>query len=109
MRCVSRQSTRSHVAHSSLTGSGVISGTSIAEGTRVRIIKNITIFHAPKAAASLQIEGMEGVMVKNVQLYKEQTVSATLPYKVELMPIGLEGKPVKVLVHMGEDEIEVVA
>lgn len=39
-------------------------------------------------------------MVKNVQLYKEQTVSATLPYKVELMPIGLEGKPVKVLVHM---------
>lgn len=65
----------------------------------MKVIKPVTIFHA-KAAASLQLEGMEGVMVKNVTFYKEQTVSATLPYKVELMPVGAEGKPIKVLVHM---------
>lgn len=79
------------------------------EGQKVKVVKPITIFHVPKQPGGVQLEGMEGTYVKDVQQFKGKVLSANLPLKVEFQIPQAEGqKPSKVAVHLEEDELQAV-
>jgi hypothetical protein len=73
-------------------------GTGIAEGTKVKVTAEVKVYHAPKQADGINLQGKEGVIVKNVAYYKDKHLSPNLPYKVEI-DIGNGGKP-KFFVHL---------
>lgn len=51
------------------------------------------MFHAPKHTAGLELQGKEGVIVKNVNYYKDKHLSANTPYKVQIdLEDGGKGK-----------------
>ena len=71
----------------------------IDEGATVKVVKPVTIFHAPKHAEGVALEGMTGTVVKNVAEYKGQTLSANLQYKVAFQ-LEKDGATVKVQAHL---------
>lgn len=73
-------------------------GTGIPEGTKVKVTAEVKVFHAPKRAEGLDLQGMEGVVVKNINDYKGKHLSANAPYKVQI-DLGDGGKP-KFFVHL---------
>lgn len=86
----------------------------LSEGSRVRVTAPIKVFHAPKYKAGLDLQGKEGVVVQpNVCDYKhhdgqKHQLSANLPVKVQFLvpPPSGEGKEIKVLAHLAENEVE---
>ena len=82
------------------TGGDGGNGAGLAEGVRVKVVKAVTVFHAPKAPADgLQLQGMEGVIARDVTQYKGKTLSANLPYQVAFT-LERDGKPAKLLCHL---------
>lgn len=68
-------------------------GTGIPEGAKVRVTAEVKVFHAPKHTAGLELQGKEGVIVKNVNYYKDKHLSANTPYKVQIdLEDGGKGK-----------------
>jgi hypothetical protein len=58
-----------------------------AEGQRVKVVANVKVFHVPRSPAEgIQLEGMEGVVTKDVTQYKGKILSANLPYFIEFNP-----------------------
>ncbi|PSC71521.1 ferredoxin-thioredoxin variable chain-like [Micractinium conductrix] len=88
----------------------------LAEGAKVKVTAPITVFHSPKYKTGLDLQNREGVVVQpDVNDYrhhdgKQHTLSANLPIKVqfEVPPPSGEGKVVKVVAHLAEEEIEAV-
>jgi hypothetical protein len=75
-------------------------GTAFEEGATVRVAKEVKVFHAPKHADGLDLQGKTGTVVKNVAHYKDKVLSPNLPYKVQFTLPGSEGKPTKFFVHL---------
>ncbi|KAF8061346.1 Ferredoxin-thioredoxin reductase [Scenedesmus sp. PABB004] len=82
-------------------------GAGLAEGARVKVVKPVMVFHAPKHADGLQLEGMTGVIKKDVTEYKGKTLSANLPFQV-VFDVERDGKPAKLLCHLEAEEIAAV-
>ncbi|PNH02746.1 Ferredoxin-thioredoxin reductase, variable chain [Tetrabaena socialis] len=78
---------------------------SLQEGQKVKVVSSVKIYHAPKHPAGIDLNGMEGTLVKDVTHFKGKVLSANLPFKVEFVIPG-ETKPVKFLAHLGEDELQ---
>ncbi|KAL4457686.1 hypothetical protein ABPG75_012551 [Micractinium tetrahymenae] len=86
----------------------------LSEGSRVRVTAPVKVFHVPKYKAGLDLQGKEGTVVQaNVCDYKhhdgkQHQLSANLPVKVQFLvpPPSGEGKEIKVLAHLADDEVE---
>lgn len=77
----------------------------VEAGTRVRVLGPLKVFHVPKNP-ELEIGGFEGEVKDVVTTFKGKPVSATLPFKVQLMTPGEESR--KFFVHLRDDEFEVL-
>ena len=80
---------------------------SLSTGSKVKVTKPVKVFHVGKFKGGLDLNGMTGTVVENVQMYQGKELSANLPWKVEFS-VENGDKPVKVLAHLEEDEIEAV-
>jgi len=81
---------------------------SFQAGSRVRVTKPTTVYHVGKFKDGLDLQDRVGVIVEDVSMYQGKELSATLPFKVEF-EVADADKPVKVLAHFEEDEIEAVS
>lgn len=77
----------------------------VEAGARVRVLGPLKVFHVPKNP-EFDIGGMEGEVKEIVTTFKGKPVSATFPYKVQLVTSGEESR--KFFVHLKDDEFEVV-
>ncbi|PNT69117.1 ferredoxin-thioredoxin reductase, variable chain [Brachypodium distachyon] len=77
-------------------------------GKRVRVTAPLRVYHVVKAP-DLDIQGMEGVIKQYVGVWKGKRITANFPFKVEFQ-VSVEGqpKPVKLFVHLREDEFEFI-
>ncbi|CAI0444083.1 unnamed protein product [Linum tenue] len=75
-------------------------------GARVRVTAPLKVYHVPRVP-EVDLTGMEGVLKQYVGLWKDKTISANLPYKVEFL-IEVQGRssPVKFSAHLRDDEFE---
>ena len=63
--------------------------------------KSVVVYHIPKRAEGVDVQGWEGTVVKDVTEYKGKTLSANLPYKVQFsMEKEGSSKPLKVFIHL---------
>jgi Ferredoxin thioredoxin reductase variable alpha chain len=70
------------------------------EGQRVKVTTPVKIFHAPKAPKEgIQLEGLEGTVVKDVTHFKGKILSANFPYKVEFV-LDINGAKSKFQTHL---------
>ncbi|KAK6121565.1 hypothetical protein DH2020_044695 [Rehmannia glutinosa] len=70
-------------------------------GSKVRVKVPLKVYHVPKVP-EFELTGKIGVL-------KQEKISANLPYKVEFVAdevLGRDGKPVKFLAHLRDDEFE---
>lgn len=77
-------------------------------GARVRVKGGpLKVYHVPKVA-ELDLGGREGVLKQYVVDWKGKKVSANLPFKVEFVLSGVEGRqgPLKFFAHLREDEFD---
>ncbi|GIL76683.1 hypothetical protein Vretimale_8776 [Volvox reticuliferus] len=85
-------------------GNGASSGT-LQVGQKVKVVSSIKVYHAPKHPEGIDLNGMEGTLIKDVTHYKGKILSANFPFEVEFHLPSNE-KPTKFKVHLGEDEIQ---
>lgn len=74
-------------------------GSSIAEGAKVKVTKTVKVYHAIGRSDGLDLEGMVGIVKKNVLNFKGKQLSANLPYQVQF-EVERNGKPGKLLCHL---------
>ncbi|GLI65403.1 hypothetical protein VaNZ11_008960 [Volvox africanus] len=86
------------------SGNGASSG-AFQAGQKVKVVSSIKIYHAPKHPEGIDLNGMEGTLIKDVTHYKGKILSANFPFEVEFH-LPSEGKPAKFKAHLGEDEIQ---
>ncbi|XP_044403601.1 ferredoxin-thioredoxin reductase, variable chain-like [Triticum urartu] len=78
-------------------------------GRRVRVTAPLRVYHVVKAP-DLDIQGMEGVIKQYVGVWKGKRITANFPFKVEFqLTVDTQPKPVKLFVHLREDEFEYIA
>ncbi|KAL6745569.1 ferredoxin thioredoxin reductase, variable chain [Haematococcus lacustris] len=82
-------------------------GTPFADGSRVKVTKPITVYHIPKHSAGVNIEGMEGEVVKNAANYKGKVLSPNLPVVVKFVT-KIGDVDAKFNVHLAEEELAAV-
>ena len=77
-------------------------------GKRVRVTAPLRVYHVVKAP-DLDIQGMEGVIKQYVGVWKGKRITANFPFKVEFqLTVETQPKPVKLFVHLREDEFEYI-
>ncbi|KAL3643517.1 hypothetical protein CASFOL_014332 [Castilleja foliolosa] len=79
-------------------------------GSKVRVNVPLKVYHVPKVP-EVDLTGKTGVLKQYVGVHKGKRISANLPYKVEFVieeVLGRDGKPVKFLAHLKEDEFELL-
>lgn len=79
-------------------------------GSKVRVKVPLKVYHVPKVP-EVDLTGKVGELKQYVGVHKGKRISANLPYKVEFVAedvVGRNGKPVKFLAHLREDEFEFV-
>lgn len=74
-------------------------GSAFADGAKVKVVKSVKVYHAPKQPQGLDLEGMEGTILKNVVNYKGKQLSANLPYQI-VFQVERDGKPAKLICHL---------
>ncbi|XP_060217364.1 ferredoxin-thioredoxin reductase, variable chain-like [Lycium barbarum] len=76
-------------------------------GSKVKVTVPLKVYHVPKVQ-ELDLDGRIGTFKQYVAIHKGKQISANLPYKVEFVVDGLEGRngPVKFSAHLKEDEFE---
>jgi hypothetical protein len=68
---------------------------------KVKVTNPIKVYHAPKHQEGIDLNGMEGTVVKDVTQYKGKVLSANFPVEVEFILSAEPGvKPVKFKVHL---------
>lgn len=77
-------------------------------GRRVRVTAPLRVYHVVKAP-DLDIQGLEGVIKQYVGVWKGKRITANFPFKVEFqVAVETQPKPVKLFVHLREDEFEYI-
>uniref|UniRef100_A0ACD5YT90 Uncharacterized protein n=1 Tax=Avena sativa TaxID=4498 RepID=A0ACD5YT90_AVESA len=77
-------------------------------GKRVRVTAPLRVYHVVKAP-DLDIQGLEGVIKQYVGVWKGKRITANFPFKVEFqVAVETQPKPVKLFVHLREDEFEYI-
>ncbi|KAM0834585.1 hypothetical protein ACQ4PT_063500 [Festuca glaucescens] len=77
-------------------------------GKRVRVTAPLRVYHVVKAP-DLDIQGLEGVIKQYVGVWKGKRITANFPFKVEFqVTVETQPKPVKLFVHLREDEFEYI-
>jgi len=71
---------------------------SFKTGSLVKVASPITVYHVPKFKTGIQLEGMTGTVIDNVQEYKGQELSTTQPWVVEFSKEA-DGKQVSFKCH----------
>ncbi|EPS66315.1 hypothetical protein M569_08467, partial [Genlisea aurea] len=77
-------------------------------GSEVRVKRSVKVYHVPKVG-EMDLKGKVGVLKQYVGSYKGKRISANLPYQIEFSAddvVGRNGKPVKFVAHLREDEFE---
>lgn len=97
---------RSHASRSSRIASVV--SCEYAQGAKVRVTSPVKVYHVGKFKEGLELQGMEGVVQGDARKGDGIELSATLPWKVQFAAPGPDGKEVKVIAHLDDDEIEAV-
>jgi len=81
----------------------------IAQGQTVRVTQAVTVYHAAKHKAGLNLEGMEGTVLGVIDKHNGKELSANLPVKVQFkLPAEDGGKEGKLIAHLTEAEVEAV-
>ncbi|KAI7845848.1 hypothetical protein COHA_000582 [Chlorella ohadii] len=81
-------------------------------GSRIRVTAPVKVYHVAKFKEGLDLQGREATVLKpDVRDYKhhdgkKHELSANLPVQVQFQVDGPDGKVIKVLAHLAEDEIE---
>ncbi|KAK1618379.1 hypothetical protein QYE76_023896 [Lolium multiflorum] len=77
-------------------------------GRRVRVTAPLRVYHVVKAP-DLDVQGLEGVIKQYVGVWKGKRITANFPFKVEFqVAVDAQPKPVKLFVHLREDEFEYI-
>ncbi|XP_047077319.1 ferredoxin-thioredoxin reductase, variable chain-like [Lolium rigidum] len=77
-------------------------------GRRVRVTAPLRVYHVVKAP-DLDVQGLEGVIKQYVGVWKGKRITANFPFKVEFqVAVDTQPKPVKLFVHLREDEFEYI-
>lgn len=79
----------------------------LPEGTRVKVVTSLMVYHAPKQKAGLDLEGMEGELVAWVDQYKGKVLSTSLPAKIKFI-MEVDGKDKPFFAHLNWTEFEAV-
>lgn len=77
-------------------------------GSKVRVKVPLKVYHVPKLP-EFDLTGKVGVLKDYVGVHKGKKISANMPYKVEFLVedvAGRDGKPVKFVAHLKDDEFE---
>eukprot|EP00877_Chromochloris_zofingiensis_P007401 jgi/Chrzof1/2914/Cz12g03230.t1_FTRV[v5.2] len=69
------------------------------EGATVKVTKSVVVYHAPKQPQGIDLEGLEGKIVKHDTFHKGKLITANLPYKLEIMT-ERDGAPLKIVAHL---------
>jgi WD repeat-containing protein 35 len=77
----------------------------VEAGTKIKVKGSLKVYHVPKNP-ELDIDGLEGEVKEVVTTFKGKPVSATFPYKVQLVTKGEESR--KFFVHLKDDEFVVL-
>mmetsp|Transcript_37663 Transcript_37663/g.83870 ORF Transcript_37663/g.83870 Transcript_37663/m.83870 type:complete len:117 (-) Transcript_37663:543-893(-) len=105
---LSQPAARTTVGRARLTvhasGNGVSTG-AFAEGTRIKVTKPVKLYSVPKHPEGIDIEGMEGVVAKDITNFKGKVISANFPYVVKFVT-QLGGADIKFQAHLGEEEMQ---
>jgi hypothetical protein len=91
---------RPRVAARSHSGDPNGNGAALADGTKVKVVKPIKVYHVPKLGAELDLEGLEGVVQRDVTQFKGVVLSANLPYLVKFSQPAADGKAVNFTAHL---------
>ena len=75
-------------------------------GSKIRVLGPLTVYHVPKQPR-FELGGCEGEIKDVLKIWKGKSISANFPYKVQFN-LDLEGKPVKFIAHLKENEFEVI-
>ncbi|KAM0920256.1 hypothetical protein ACQ4PT_007630 [Festuca glaucescens] len=68
----------------------------------------LRVYHVVKVP-DLDIQGLEGVIKQYVGVWKGKRITANFPFKVEFqVAVETQPKPVKLFVHLREDEFEYI-
>ncbi len=52
----------------------------------MKVVKSVRVYHVPKGPASgVDLEGMQGEVVKNATLFRDKVLSSSLPYVVKFV------------------------
>lgn len=73
-------------------------GSKFADGAAVKVVKSVKVYHVPKIP-ELDLEGLQGTFVKDVNDFKGKQLSANLPLKVAFQ-IEKDGASVKFQAHL---------
>jgi hypothetical protein len=73
-------------------------GSGLAEGTKVKVTTEVKVYHSPKHADGIDLQGKEGTIAKNIAFYKDKHLSPNLPYKVQF--VLEEGAKNKFFAHL---------
>ncbi|KAL6565651.1 hypothetical protein OROHE_004706 [Orobanche hederae] len=74
----------------------------------LRVKVPLKVYHVPKVP-EYNLTGKIGVLKQYVGVYKGKRISASLPYKVEFVAdgvLGRDGKAVRFVAHLRDDEFE---
>ena len=64
-----------------------------------RVTESVVVYHMPKRKSGLDLKGMVGEVLDQVDTYKGHELSATLPLKVQFA-VPADGKDVKLIAHL---------
>lgn len=82
-------------------GAEANNGVEVPDGSRIKVSKPLRITHLQKYPKGVELEGLEGVMVKNVANFKGKVLSASHPFQVKFSDAKLDdGTPVAVTAHL---------
>ncbi|KAJ7532526.1 hypothetical protein O6H91_13G007600 [Diphasiastrum complanatum] len=78
----------------------------VKKGSIVKVKGPLKVYHVPKVP-EFDIGGLEGEVKEVLGEWKERSLSANLPYKVQFF-VQIDGRQVKFVAHLKDGEFEVV-
>ncbi|XP_002960561.2 ferredoxin-thioredoxin reductase, variable chain [Selaginella moellendorffii] len=87
-------------------GAAAAAAAAAGVGSRIRVKGPLKVFHVPKNP-EFDLGGQEGEVKEVLTSWKGKIISANLPYKTQFA-LSIDGKEVKLIAHLREDEFEVI-
>nr|AAU93930.1 plastid ferredoxin-thioredoxin reductase variable chain subunit A [Helicosporidium sp. ex Simulium jonesi] len=80
----------------------------LREGATVRVTSPITVWHVPKFRKGMNVQGLQGKIMQNVSVFRGVPLSPSKPWKVAIDAKDPAGQAFKFVMHLGDEEMEVL-